>query len=353
MYTMEEKADMLECFLENSKSPALAIREYRRKFPLRQIPEKKIFGKIYAKFRQNGNLLPKPKNRRRHVLTEEKQLEILLHFEDLPETSTRHASLDLDVKRGSIRNCLEINNRKPFKFLPVQYLEERDYQTRLEFCSRIMDMHFAENIFYNMIWTDESIFNTTAPIFNRKNTHYWSYENKKKILEVKRQGRRSVKVWCGICRSTIIGPIFFNENLNSVRYLDMLRYEIQPLIENEIPACERDQLIWQQDGAPYHRGEIITDFLNQHYNRWIGINGTISWPARSPDLTPLDFFLWGTLKDIVYKQRLTTVNELQRSIREAVAHLNQTNFVSNAIQHLEALYTTCIIQNGGHIENFL
>lgn len=133
----------------------------------------------------------------------------------------------------------------------------------------------------------------------------------------------------------------------------MLGNEIQPLIENEIPACERNQLMWQQDGAPYHKGNNVRGYLNLHYVRWIGENGTISWPARSPDLTPLDFFLWGTLKEIVYKQRPTTVNDVQRRIREAVAHLNETNFVSNAINHLEAVYTTCIAQNGGHIENLL
>lgn len=28
------------------------------------------------------------------------------------------------------------------------------------------------------------------------------------------------------------------------------------------------------------------------------LNENVSWPPRSPDLTPLDFFLWGTLKDV-------------------------------------------------------
>nr|CAI5833004.1 unnamed protein product [Callosobruchus analis] len=36
--------------------------------------------------------------------------------------------------------------------------------------------------------------------------------------------------------------------------------------------------------------------------QWIGRRGPIEFPPRSPDLTPLDFFLWGTVKDEVYKQ---------------------------------------------------
>ncbi|EZA51396.1 hypothetical protein X777_09665, partial [Ooceraea biroi] len=39
-------------------------------------------------------------------------------------------------------------------------------------------------------------------------------------------------------------------------------------------------------------------------DRWIGRGGRISWPARSPDLTPLDLFLWGHLKNEVYRDIL-------------------------------------------------
>lgn len=29
----------------------------------------------------------------------------------------------------------------------------------------------------------------------------------------------------------------------------------------------------------------------------------IPWPARSPDLKPLDFFFWGSLKDKIYNSK--------------------------------------------------
>jgi len=35
-------------------------------------------------------------------------------------------------------------------------------------------------------------------------------------------------------------------------------------------------------------------------NRWIGREGPTHWPPRSPDITPLDFFLWGYVKDKVF-----------------------------------------------------
>ena len=41
--------------------------------------------------------------------------------------------------------------------------------------------------------------------------------------------------------------------------------------------------------------------------RWISGCGPFDWPARSPDLTPCDLFLWEYLKDIVFKQLCTSI----------------------------------------------
>ena len=41
----------------------------------------------------------------------------------------------------------------------------------------------------------------------------------------------------------------------------------------------------------------MTQHLNDTFpNGWIGRGSTINWPPRSPDLTPLDFCLWGLMK---------------------------------------------------------
>jgi hypothetical protein len=53
--------------------------------------------------------------------------------------------------------------------------------------------------------------------------------------------------------------------------------------------------------------------------RWIGRGGPIAWPPRSPDLTPLDFFLWGYVKSIVYQVKIKDLQHLTVRIRDAVA----------------------------------
>uniref|UniRef100_A0A914DSQ5 Uncharacterized protein n=1 Tax=Acrobeloides nanus TaxID=290746 RepID=A0A914DSQ5_9BILA len=49
------------------------------------------------------------------------------------------------------------------------------------------------------------------------------------------------------------------------------------------------------------------------------------WPPRSPDLTPLDFWVWSHLKQQIFTQdfRPRTIDELKDAIRRAVAELNE------------------------------
>lgn len=45
------------------------------------------------------------------------------------------------------------------------------------------------------------------------------------------------------------------------------------------------------DGAPAHYASIVRDWLDENVpGRLIGGRGALDWPARSPDLTPADFF---------------------------------------------------------------
>jgi hypothetical protein len=58
-----------------------------------------------------------------------------------------------------------------------------------------------------------------------------------------------------------------------------------------VPLAVR-QGCFNHDGGKAHYGEAARQWLNATYpGRWIGRRGTIAWPPRSPDLTPMDGFL--------------------------------------------------------------
>ncbi|EFN61939.1 hypothetical protein EAG_00101, partial [Camponotus floridanus] len=78
----------------------------------------------------------------------------------------------------------------------------------------------------------------------------------------------------------------------------------------------------QQDGAPPHYARIVRDFLNERFNnRWIGRGGPIAWPPRSPDLTSPDFYLWGYLKNTVYRNRPTTRADMIQRVTQACLNI--------------------------------
>jgi len=62
----------------------------------------------------------------------------------------------------------------------------------------------------------------------------------------------------------------------------------------------------------------------------MGQRGAVQFPPRSPDLTPLDFYLWGTLKDVVYLRKLATLAVLWEEIETACAAIHVDNSVNVA-----------------------
>jgi len=58
-------------------------------------------------------------------------------------------------------------------------------------------------------------------------------------------------------------------------------------------------------------------------NRWIGRDGPTPWPPRSPDITPLDFFLWRNVKDKVFSTPVQDITNLKARITETFATITE------------------------------
>jgi hypothetical protein len=84
--------------------------------------------------------------------------------------------------------------------------------------------------------------------------------------------------------------------------------------------------------------------------RWIGRAAPIAWPPRSPDLTPLDFVLWGFVKDRVFVPPLpANVAELRIQITAAVVEVTP-EMLRSVWQDIDYRWDVCRITNGSHIE---
>lgn len=82
---------------------------------------------------------------------------------------------------------------------------------------------------------------------------------------------------------------YFPGNLNKEKYLELLNEQLLPDLLPLLDANADIMPIFMQDGCPAHNGRRVVPWLDEYI-----------WPARSPDLTIMDFFLWGYIKNLLY-----------------------------------------------------
>ena len=83
-------------------------------------------------------------------------------------------------------------------------------------------------------------------------------------------------------------------------------------------------IFFQQDGEPPHRVSHVRLFFDATFpNGWIGRDGPTPWPPRSPDITPLDIFLWGYVKDKVFSTPVPDITNLKARITDAFATITE------------------------------
>lgn len=290
-FTYDEYVDMLLIYGECGRNSRRARDLYRNRFPNRTTPGKNTFAYVEQKLRHGSFPNGKHQNpRRKPIITDNNVINILAYIQVNPHISTRCLQEELGISKSTIQRVLKQYKYHPFKVHLTQGLTPADPERRLNFIAE-MSIKVDEDPFFlnKILWSDESRFHNNG-IVNRHNCHYWSAENPRWVRETHFQTIWGINVWCGLFNGRLIGPYFYDGTLTGNRYLDFLQNILPDLLE-DIPLNERATMWWQQDGAPAHFDRRVRSHLDMYFQeRWIGRNGTIPWPARSPDITPLDFF---------------------------------------------------------------
>lgn len=327
--------------------------------PNRNPISKSVVGKTLRRFEQTGSVKDLPRSGRpRTAKSDDNKLDILLAVSEDPHLSTNQLAANFNISQSSIVSFLKSEKYKPYKVHLVHELTEDDFDRRLQFSEEMLNIcNNNENFVNNILFSDEATFCLTGEV-NRHNCRYWSSENPSWFLEHHTQYPQKVNVWVGILGGHIIGPFFINGNLTSGLYLQLLQNEIIPACATLYPHENNEHLpndsIWfQQDGAPPHYGVNVRQYLDNVFpHRWIGRRGTIEWPARSPDLSPLDFFLWGYVKNKVYEDKPDNVEDLQIRITRTIQEIPR-DFLQNSVRGFVNRLGHCQITNGRQFEHLL
>ncbi|KAJ4433589.1 hypothetical protein ANN_15899 [Periplaneta americana] len=302
MYSNQELAEIHFMYGKADGNAALARRLYQERYPQRQCPDRKTFVRLhyrlceYGKFNSPGLGRGRPRS-----TTPEVQEEILEAVNMTPSISTRRVAL--------------------------QALSPADYPARVRFCQWFLQQCGVNPNFPALVLFTYEVQFTRDGITNFHSQHVWAYENHVQLFHL-------------ITRLT--GQAYTNFLENTIPHV----LEDTPLINR------RQHIHFLHDGAPAHFSRTARRYLDRRFpDRWIGSSGPIAWPPRSPDLNPLDFYLWGHLKSLVYSSLVPDLESLRNRIVACSEDIRNTPGVWDRVRRSMRHRCEVCIQAGGGILN--
>lgn len=352
LLSCEEKIEIVLIVGENYKTHREAASIFNDRHPNKNINHSTVT-KIINKFKTSGSINNNFNRKRgKLVANENTQLEVMLSVVEHPKVSLRKRKslIQQNVSKDTVGRILKRNKYRPFKPKIVHTLKERDYDRRFDFCSLIQG-ELEDDPFFprRIIFSDEATFSSNGTV-SSQHCRWWSEENPNFTIKSRDQYSFKTNVWCGIYKDRLIGPYFFHQSMNAERYLQFLQNQINDFMD-ELPLQERQCIWFQQDGATCHSTLNVREYLEHVFNgKVMHRYSDIFWPARSPDLTPLDYFLWGYLKQKVYQQwPFHDVNHLERIITQSCREISP-EMIRKVLRNFANRTMKCIEREGGYVE---
>lgn len=346
MYSLEEQVMCCAwaiAYENTGKSQLMFTEKYNRDAPSRsQINYWK------QKLLETGSLSKDRPRSGRPVTSsgDENQALIRNQINENPHTSVRQIASNIDVPTTSVYRCLQKSKMKPYKASCCQILTDGDDDKRLEFCEIMIERSRMDPAFLRkLVFSDECNFYCNGNI-NKHNTHYWAEENPHWRLECKTHYTRYLTVWAAIGWNGVIGLDISEQTMNGARYCKILN-------EHVVPYFQRNPtMIFQQDGASPHYAIEARQILDERLpGRWLGRRGPTEWPARSPDLTPCDYWLWPYVKSLVFinNRQFETLDSLREVIQKKINDIPLKMF-RDSMRNYEKRIRQCRDSEGGVFE---
>ena len=249
-----------------------------------------------------------------------------------------------------------------YKVQLMQHLEPNDKHKLVEFANTMLDRLGADSDFMSTIFFLEEVNIHVSGKVNQRNVRIGGSQNPRATQEYVRDNPK-LNTLCSFHRIKsldhfsssmtlslvpyILTCFFAEETVCGTTYFDMLEQFIFPQMEQLQPKIR-----FQQDGAPPHWfSSVKFVWLRTAFSLAVGLVGEdrSRGPPRSPDLTPLDFFLWGHVKDKVYVIPVRDLRDLREHIIEAFESISE-DMRQGTWQEIVHRLDIVTMTAGGHIE---
>ncbi|GFT61924.1 transposable element Tc3 transposase [Trichonephila clavipes] len=202
-------------------------------------------------------------------------------------------------------------------------IHQNDHQARRRFVEWAQnEIAVVPDFHKRILFSNEAHFWLNGYV-NKQNCRIWSEANPQVYVETPLHPEK-LTVWCALWAGGVIGPYFFknDEGHNVTANGDWYRAMITNFFIPELNNHDVQELWFQQDGATCHSARVTIHLLKDTFgDRLISRFGPVNWPPRSCDLTPLDYFLWGYVKSLVYVDKPQTLDHMEDNIRRVIADI--------------------------------
>ncbi|GFX03895.1 uncharacterized protein TNCV_4678001 [Trichonephila clavipes] len=234
------------------------------------------------------------------------------------------------IEIGSLSEREERNHSRSCQVIYSQFglaIHQNDHQARRRFVEWAQnEIAVVPDFHKRILFTDEAHFWLNGYV-NKQNCRIWSEANPQVYVKTPSHPEK-LTVWCA--------------------FMGWWNPSSKPMKATTLQSME---LWFQQDGATCHTARATIDLLKDTFgNRLISRFGPVNWPPRSCDLTPLDYFLWGYVKSLVYADKPQTLDHLKDNIRRVIADIRPQmleKVIENWTSRLDYIRTS----RGRHIQN--
>jgi hypothetical protein len=331
-----------------------AARECALRYPGRRHPDANVFRRLEQRLRETGRVTSTAHvnaDRPRTVRTPANEDTIIAAAEREPWRSSRDIAKEFGLSQPSVLKVLHDDQLHSYHYSRSAHLFPDDRPLQMQFYEWLHQHAADELLLHNILWwTDEACFTREGVL--SVHSHLWARDNPHAIRERGYQVRFSVNVWVVIVGDIVVGLYLLPDRLTAQRYRDFLETVLPGLLE-DVPRAVKQRLWFQHDGALANCGEDVQQWLNAACpGRWIGRGGPIAWPPRSPDQTPMYFFLWGHLKEQVYAVPPRTIEDLVTRIQSALTGVD-ANMLRRVRENAVRRTAVCLEMDRGLFEHML